>query len=248
MKALKLKRSTYYYHAAYINSPDRYAQICKQIKRIFHEHKGRYGYRRITLTLQKMGQVINHKTVQKLMSKLGLKSNMRPKRYSSYKGDTGRKCPHILKRQFEADKPNKKWVTDVTEFKVKGEKVYLSPILDLYNREIISYTVSKSVKLPLVTTMINKALSKLNKRDKPLLHSDQGWQYQHRVIQNLLKQNNIKQSMSRKGNCLDNAVVENFFGILKSEMYHHQEFESADHLIEEINAYIDYYNNKRIKY
>ncbi|MBK82520.1 MAG: hypothetical protein CMD81_11145 [Gammaproteobacteria bacterium] len=194
-----------------------------------------------------MGYVINHKTVQNLMSKLGLKSNMRPKRYNSYKGDAGRTCPHILKREFEADKPNKKWVTDVTEFKVKGEKVYLSPILDLYNREIISYTVSKSVKLPLVTTMINKALLKLNKRDKPVLHSDQGWQYQHRVTQNLLKKNNIKQSMSRKGNCLDNAVVENFFGILKSEMYHHQEFDSADHLINEINAYIDYYNNKRIK-
>lgn len=226
---------------------DKYAKQKALIQQICHEHKGRYGYRRIMYTLRQYGHWLNHKTVQRLMRKLGLKSTIRPKRYRSYRGDTGTTTPHILERQFDAVKPNQKWVTDVTEFKVNGQKVYLSPIIDLFNREVVSYRVSKSVKLPLVTDMLRSAVKNLSAKEKPLFHSDQGWQYRTRTLQNILKENGLPQSMSRKGNCLDNSVAENFFGILKSEMYYGQKFKDADELINAIKEYIYYYNYKRIK-
>ncbi|AFT74440.1 transposase [Alteromonas sp. KUL17] len=194
-----------------------------------------------------MGLVVNHKRVQRLMCELGLKSKVRPKRYKSYKGEIGRIAENKLNREFTVEQPNQKWVTDVTEFKVNNQKVYLSPIIDLFNREVISYEVRTSVTLPLVTDMLKAATSKLLPHEKPLIHSDQGWQYQNKQYQNHLKQNGLLQSMSRKGNCLDNAVAENFFGILKTEMYHNKTFKDANELIENIKEYIDYYNNERIK-
>lgn len=181
------------------------------------------------------------------MSDLGLKSTVRPKRYRSYQGHVGRLAPDLLKREFTANTPNQKWVTDVTEFKVGDKKVYLSPIIDLYNREVVSYEVRKSVTLPLVTDMLKSAITKLKDHEKPIIHSDQGWQYQNKQYQQHLLDRGLKQSMSRKGNCLDNAVAENFFGILKTEMFHHEEFKNAEDLIEQIKEYIEYYNNKRIK-
>lgn len=247
LRALNLPRSVYYYHCANTRVTDKYATQKILIQQIYHEHKGRYGYRRIMYALRQYGHYLNHKTVQRLMSKLGLKSTIRPKRYRSYRGDTGTTVPHVLERQFDAVKPNQKWVTDVTEFNVNGQKVYLSPIIDLFNREVISYSVSKSIKLTLVTDMLNSAMKKLSAKEKPLFHSDQGWQYRTRILQSILKENGMPQSMSRKANCLDNSVAENFFGILKSEMYHGQKFKDADELIKEIKAYIYYYNHKRIK-
>ena len=194
-----------------------------------------------------MGLVVNHKRVQRLMNELGLKSKVRPKRYKSYKGEVGRIAENVLKREFTAKKPNQKWVTDVTEFKVNGQKVYLSPIIDLFNQEVISYEVRTSVTLPLVTDMLKAATAKLLKHEKRLIHSDQCWQYQNYQYQQHLKKYGLLQSMSRKGNCLDNAVAENFFGILKTEMYHNETFKDANELIENIKEYIDYYNNERIK-
>ena len=201
----------------------------------------------MTYALRAMGLVVNHKRVQRLMCELGLKSKVRSKRYKSYKGEIGRIAENKLNREFTVEQPNQKWVTDVTEFKVNNQKVYLSPIIDLFNREVISYEVRTSVTLPLVTDMLKAATSKLLPHEKPLIHSDQGWQYQNKQYQNHLKQNGLLQSMSRKGNCLDNAVAENFFGILKTEMYHNKTFKDANELIENIKEYIDYYNNERIK-
>lgn len=218
-----------------------------QILDIYHTHKGRYGYRRITMVLRLSGMPINHKRIQRLMCELQLKSKVRPKRYRSYKGEVGRIAPDLVQRKFTANKPNQKWVTDVTEFKVGEQKVYLSPVIDLFNQEVVSYEVSKSVKLPLVTEMLKKAIKKLRHDEKPVVHSDQGWQYQNKRYQKHLRERGLQQSMSRRGNCLDNAVAENFFGILKTEMYHNEVFETADELIENIKEYIDYYNTKRIK-
>lgn len=218
-----------------------------QIQRIYHAHKGRYGYRRITLTLRLSGMTVNHKRVQRLMGELGLKSKVRPKRYKSYKGKVGQIAPDLVQRKFTADKPNQTWVTDVTEFKVGEQTVYLSPVIDLFNQEVVSYEVGKSVKLPLVTDMLKNATAKLKRHERPIVHSDQGWQYQNKLYQNHLKDKGLPQSMSRKGNCLDNAMAENFFGILKTEMYHNEVFKSADELIENIKEYIHYYNTKRIK-
>ena len=194
-----------------------------------------------------MGVLVNHKRVQRLMNELGLKSKVRPKRYKSYKGEVGKIAENMLNREFTAQKPNEKWVTDVTEFKVDNEKVYLSPMIDLFNQEVISYEVRKSVALPLVTDMLKTAIAKLKPNEKPVVHSDQGWQYQNKQYQNHLKEKGLQQSMSRKGNCLDNAVAENFFGILKSEMYHNETFKDVNDLIENIKEYIHYYNNERIK-
>lgn len=247
---MNLAKSTYYYHKLALAQPDSDESLKERITTVFHEHKGRYGYRRITAILQKE-LTINHKKVQRIMQMLNLKSLVRPKRYQSYKGQVGKIAKNILKRNFKATKPNQKWVTDVTEFKVKGEKLYLSPILDLYNQEIISYEISKSAHYGLVGKMLNKALDhlKLHKKErkKLILHSDQGWQYQMKQYQQSLKDHNVRQSMSRKGNCYDNAVIENFFGVLKSECFHVKKFESIDQLEKEIHEYIDYYNHDRIK-
>lgn len=230
-----------------MKKPDKYQEVKEVISQIFHENRGRYGYRRITMELHNRGYAINHKTVQKLMKKMGLKCEIRPKRYRSYKGRVGKTAPNLLKRDFHAQKANQKWVTDVTEFAVKDQKVYLSPILDLYNGEIISYNVSLHPVFAQIMDMLDKAFCKIPDNTHLILHSDQGWQYQMERYHKRLEKKGIIQSMSRKGNCLDNSVMENFFGLLKTEMFYKQEFESVEQLIKEIDEYIYYYNNQRIK-
>lgn len=226
---------------------DKYLNEKEIIKEIFNENKKRYGYRRITMELRNRGIVLNHKTVQKLMKECGLICLIRRKKYRSYKGEIGKIAPNVLERNFYAEKPNQKWVTDVTEFAVNDKKVYLSPILDLYNGEIVSYNISLHPTFHQTMDMLEKAFNKIPDDANLILHSDQGWQYQMKRYQYMLKEKGIIQSMSRKGNCLDNSVMENFFGILKTEMFYGNRFNSAEQLIEEIEHYIDYYNNRRIK-
>ena len=217
------------------------------IKNIYNQHKGRYGYRRITDELQNRAIIINHKTVLRLMKSLGLKSIIRIKKYNSYKGEQGKIAPNILERNFKATAPNQKWATDITEFNVSGKKLYLSPIIDLFNQEIISYELTERPVFNQVAMMLKKAFKKIPNNTNLTLHSDQGWQYQMRQYQYLLKQKGITQSMSRKGNCLDNAVMESFFGILKSECFYGQKFNSIEELEQAVNEYIHYYNHERIK-
>lgn len=193
------------------------------------------------------GVRINHKTISRLMGELGLSCKVRMHRYSSYKGEIGKIAPNLLNRDFKATVPNQKWVTDITEFSLFGEKVYLSPILDLYNGEIISYQIDRRPCLQLVTDMLEKAVCKLPEGTELILHSDQGWQYQHKAYRGILEEKQITQSMSRKGNCLDNAVMENFFGHVKSELLYLQEFENITQFIWELIAYLHYYNHQRIK-
>lgn len=242
-----LARSTFYYHQKAQSLADRHAALKDSIRTIFASHKGCYGYRRVTMALRGLGQAVNHKTVQRLMVEMGLKSLVRPKKYRSYKGAVGHVAPDLLQRQFSADQANQKWVTDVTEFNVTGEKLYLSPVMDLYNGEIIAYETARRPVFKLVETMLSKALSRLGTDDRPILHSDQGWQYQMPAYQRLLKTRNLTQSMSRKGNCLDNAAMESFFATLKSEFFHPNRFETVQALNKGIVDYIHYYNNDRIK-
>lgn len=227
--------------------PDKYEEVKNIIQKIFDEHQGRYGYRRITLELRTRGIVLNHKTVRRLMNQMGLKCLVRMKKYRSYRGQVGRIAPNILERDFQASNPNEKWVTDVTEFHLHGEKLYLSLILDLYNGEIIAFNVEKRPVYTLVSKMLDQAFDRLKNGETPILHSDQGWHYQMKQYQHALKERGIVQSMSRKGNCLDNAVIENFFGLLKSELLYLKEFESMEHFKQELENYIHYYNHKRIK-
>ncbi len=242
-----MARSSFYYHKKQSEKPDKYQVIKELIKSIYHQHKGRYGYRRITDELKKSGTIINHKSVLKLMNSLGLKSLIRRKKNKSYKGEQGKIAPNVLQRAFKADEPNQKWVTDVTEFKVKDKKLYLSPIMDLYNQEIISYQLSERPVFNQVIVMLKKAFKTTKNTKSLILHSDQGWQYQMKQYQALLSEKGIIQSMSRRGNCLDNAIIENFFGILKSELFYLKKFNSIDELKKEIKQYIYYYNNERIK-
>ena len=158
------------------------------------------------------------------MKQLGLVCCVRIKKYHSYKGEVGKIAPNLLNRDFYAQKPNEKWVTDVTEFSLFGKKLYLSPILDLHSGYLVSYTISERPVLSMVTDMLNKAFINIPDNTNLILHSDQGWQYQHKQYQRMLRNKGIRQSMSRKGNCLDNAVMENFFGILKSELLYLQKF------------------------
>ena len=242
-----MAKSVYYYWRAASSKADPYQDAKEHITQIFNAHQGRYGYRRVHLELRNQYQYLNHKTVQRLMGQLGLKSTVRPKRYQSYKGSIGKAAPNLLKRNFGASKPNQKWVTDVTEFNIKGERVYLSPILDLYNQEIVSYEIADRPQISSVMQMLQSAFKQLKPKDKPMLHSDQGWQYQMGLYQQALHKQGITQSMSRKGNCLDNAVMENCFGIMKTECFYQKKFESVESFKAELKEYIYYYNHDRIK-
>lgn len=181
------------------------------------------------------------------MQLLGLKSRVRPKKYRSFRGESNADVPNLLDRRFRANQPNQKWVTDVTEFNVRGDKLYLSPVMDLYNGEIVAYETRRTPQLPLVSSMLKKALRKLGDRQTPLLHSDQGWQYHMSAYRRQLAEHGLTQSMSRKGNCLDNAAMESFFGTLKSEFFYLNKFDSVDLLDAGLRQYIHYYNHERIK-
>lgn len=184
---------------------------------------------------------------QRLMKALGLFCRVRVKKYLSYRGEVGRIAPNLLERDFKAIAPNQKWVTDVTEFSLFGEKLYLSTILDLFSRDVVSYTLSERPLLSMTMEILHQAFIQIPDNQNLILHSDQWWQYQHKHYQARLKSKGVRQSMSRKGNCLDNAVMENFFGILKSELLYLQDFHSMAHFKREIINYMDYYNNRRIK-
>ncbi|MDR6585441.1 transposase InsO family protein [Herbaspirillum frisingense] len=247
LKVAGLARSTFYYQVKAQEAGDKYAAVKSRIRKIYDRHKGRYGYRRVTDTLKQAGQLINHKTVQRLMIQLGLKSLVRPKKYRSYRGPGHAQVENLLQRKFKAERFGEKWVTDVTEFKVGGEKLYLSPVMDLYNGEIVSYQTSRLPQFQMVDSMLKKAISTLKGPHRPMLHSDQGWQYQMHAYRRTLAENGITQSMSRRGNCLDNAAMESFFGTLKSECFYLTRFSSIEQLQIELRKYMHYYNHHRIK-
>lgn len=242
-----MARSVFYYHIKRLKAQDKYAGEKEMIRTIFHEHKGRYGYRRITAEMRNRSFAINHKTVQRLMAQMGLKSQIRKVRYRSYRGEAGRVAPNIIDRDFTSTAPNCKWATDVTQINIGSEKLYLSPIIDMFNGEVISYNISRSPNLEQVYDMLDKAFARFDRLDGLILHSDQGWQYQHHGYRKRLEEHGIIQSMSRKGNCLDNAMAESFFGTMKSELLYTQDFESPQAFIEALEEYIEYYNNIRIK-
>ncbi|CAK1608004.1 IS3 family transposase [Streptococcus oralis] len=234
-----------------LDQPDKDKELKDEIQAIYNDYKGNYGYRRITLELRNRGYSVNHKKVQRLMKVLGLAARIRRKRkYSSYQGEIGKKAENLIQRQFEAAKPMEKCYTDVTEFAIPNstQKLYLSPVLDGFNSEIIAYNLSCSPNLEQVKAMLEQAFTE-KYYENTSLHSDQGWQYQHDSYHRFLESKGIQTSMSRKGDSPDNGMMESFFGILKSEMFYGYEkaFQSLKQLEQAIVDYIDYYNNKRIK-
>ena len=225
--------------------------MIKDIVDIYNKYKGIYGYRRIYIYLRlKLHQKVNHKRVYRIMKDLGIlcsKFNRKSRKYKSYKGTVGYVAENKLDRNFEVTGPNKVWVTDVSEFKVNSEKIYLSPILDLFNLEIISFSISDKPTTRFTNECLTKSLKNLPPEHDLLLHSDQGFHYQHESWISILKSRNVLQSMSRKGNCMDNAPIENFFGLLKQEMCYGKVYKNSEELIKEITQYIYWYNHDRIK-
>jgi putative transposase len=252
LKQVDIPEATYHYHIKQMNNEDPNQEWKELISALFHKHEGRYGYRRIYLELRAQGYVINHKKVQRIMGELNLKcvKFKRKSRYNSYTGKVGKVAKNRLNRRFTTPYRLQKLVTDVTEFKCTGdEKLYLSPILDLYNGEIISYGISKRPTLDFVLAPLDQAIKIIKKEAtyRTTIHSDQGWHYQHNKWVKTLKTNKIFQSMSRKATCADNATMENFFGLLKQEMYYGEELMSYEELRKKIERYIYYYNHERIK-
>ena len=229
-----MAKATFYYHLKRIDFDDGYDDLRNIIKTIFEKHHSRYGYRRITLALHGDGIYVNHKTVSKLMRQMHLKALRTPRQFHTYKGNIGKVAPNTVNRNFRAKEPNKKWTTDVTQVLIKDERIYLSPILDMFNGEIITYTITSRPDLKMVIDMVQKAMKKVPEHNGLILHSDQGWHYQHVKYQNELRINGIEQSMSRKGNCLDNAMMENFFGIMKTELLYSRQWNSMDEFKREL--------------
>lgn len=243
-----MARSVFYYHKGKSNKADKYKHHKVIIKQIYDQHKGRYGYRRITAQMQNMGYVINKKTTLKLMRELDLKAKKAKVRYNSYAGENPDiMAENIIAGNFNCEQPNLKWTTDITQIKIREKWLYLSPLLDMFNGEIISYSLSHNPNTELVTDMLIKAFKKVKQTKDIIIHSDRGKQYQAQAYRDVLKKYKITQSMSRKGNCYDNAMMESFFGSLKTELLYNQSFKSENHFIEELHKYMDYYNNIRIK-
>lgn len=241
-----LARSTYYYHLAGLSKPDKHAALKAAITESFERSKHCYGYRQVRLDLQAAGWMVSNKLVLKLMRVLGLRSKVRRrKKYVSYQGDRGKIAANLLDRTFVIDRPDTVYVSDVTEFAVAGRKLYLSPIMDLHDRTILSYSLSVSPTVAFTVASLKEALGDRQFHKKLLVHTDQGLQYQHAQWQAVLKDHGAVQSMSRKGNCYDNAIMENFFGQLKTEMFYGRHFHSVEELAEEIRAHIHWYNTKR---
>lgn len=231
-------------------NPDQ--ELEELIQSIFEEHNGNYGYRRIKLELKNRGVKVNHKKVQRIMKKLGLKGEkfrLKSRKFSSYKGTTGTVAKNLINRRFQTSVCHQKLTTDISEFKcTDGVKLYLSPIMDMFNGEILSFGIGKRPTLELALNPLGEALEVVkDSKFRTTIHSDQGWHYQHNKWVKTLKKNKVFQSMSHKGNCLDNSPMENFFGLLKQEMYHGEALCSFEELKKRIEEYIYYYNNKRIK-
>lgn len=241
LKAARMSRSTFYYQEVRRD----YSEEKAAIVLLYQQSKQRDGYRPLTLKLRQIGFRLNHKTVLKLMNALHIHSIVRKKRHGK-RGKTSHIAPNLLNRDFNATKLNQKWVTDVTEFHLGQEKLYFSPLMDLANREIIAYQFATRPKFSMVKKMLEQGLSQLNAADCPIIHSDQGVLYGTREWRKLLEGKAI-QSMSRRGNCYDNAVIESFFSILKSECFYNRHYTSIAELQAELEEYVVYYNQKRIK-
>lgn len=241
-----MAKSTYYYHIASLRKGDQDLSLKKKIFEIYHLHKGRYGYRRITLSLRQEGIVVNHKKVERIMQELGIKSVVRIVKYRSYKGTVGKVAPNVLDRDFVANKPLEKLTTDISQVKIGQDKCYISPVIDMFNGEVLACDISQSPDLKQIDRML-KTLFKGRNLTGAIFHSDQGWQYQHSLFVNSLKNRGITQSMSRKGNCYDNALMESFFGSMKSELLYLGGFKTMDEFKKELKKYITYYNRYRIK-
>ena len=260
-----IPKSTFYDNVKYVTKnedgsfiyvkPDKYIKEKELILEVFNDSGCTYGYRRIEQALKFKGVILNHKTILKLMNELNIKSKIRchKKFNNTYNISSGIASSNIINRNFEASHPNEKWATDITEFKfTNNEKLYLSVVIDMFNSEVINYTIGNSPNLELVKNMMLGAIKNVSKNElkKLILHSDQGWHYRHQNFRDILEEFKINQSMSRKGTPIDNAKMESFFAILKTEFLTKENmnhFNNVDELLIGLHNFINFYNTERIK-
>ncbi len=258
-----LPRSTYFYEAGRRDFDAKNADLIEKIRRIFDASRGRYGVRRVAAELRSLGIAANHKKVQRLMAKLGLSARRKTVHYNSYRGSVGKVADDLIimeyvrkdgqvhhKSDFSCTGPNQKWTTDVSQFSFPWGKCFLSPIKDMYDGRIVAYDLSLRADMSQAKRMLEKAFSLGYDLSGLIFHSDQGWQYQQSWYVEQLKERGILQSMSRKGNCLDNCIMESFFGTMKNEMFygHESEYGSFESFRKAVDEYIVWYNGTRIRY
>lgn len=245
LKMFNMSKSLYYYHLKHMND-DKYAREKMLIEFLFYKHFERLGYRSLKYyLLRDYNVVLSYKVIRRLMKEIGIVCMVRARKDHNYRVKINKHIPNILNRNFNSDAPNKKWVTDVTEFSVCGKHLYLSVIRDLYNGEIVAHSLSRHNNKDLVFSNLNKALNNQADFSNLILHSDRGAIYQSSDYREYLSKLNISQSMSYPHQCLDNAPVESFFGTLKSETIYLKKIHSINELIAVIDEYIHWYNYER---
>ena len=244
--ALDINRRTYY---KYRNSKDKDYYDYLLIKEIFDESKGTYGYRRICEGLLiKYGVIYNHKKIQRIMNKYNIKPQYaRRKRKASYKRIEENVKPNLVKRKFNTDNENKIWTTDITYLIYKGKRAYLSTIIDLYDRKVVAYRISKFNNIQLVIDTLNEAIAKRKDVHGLIIHSDQGFQYTSFEYKAICESNGIQISMSRKGTPIDDSPMESFHGILKKETLYNNNITNLKEYIALVEDWIEFYNTKRLK-
>ena len=250
LKCLCMAKSSYYYQRAVMKQSDKYAEIRIRIKIIFQENRNCYGYRRIHGELKKIGITVSEKIVRRIMKEEHLTvPTKRMKKYSSYKGEISPEVDNIINRDFHAEQPNTKWLTDITEFAIPAGKVYLSPVIDCFDGMVVKWNIGTTPDSILVNKMLEDAIGTLLPSEHPLVHTDRGCHYRWTGWIERMQAAGLTRSMSKKGCSPDNAACEEFFGRLKNEMFYGRSWVgvSMDDFINEINSYIEWYNTKRIK-
>lgn len=243
-----LARSTYYDHRQRLRRPDKHANLKQAIQQAFEAAHGAYGHRRVHAVILRQGWRVAKKTVLKLMAELELRCQVRRRRrYNSYRGDIGQAATNVLNRDFTARSEHSKWVTDVSEFHVGETKIYVSPVVDLYDNRIVSINTGTSASVKMVTDGLREAIATLPPGQRPIVHSDQGFQYRHTLWRHSLRDANLTQSMSRKGNCLDNATMESVFGHLKEEWFRIQQPSTTEEFHTGLARYVHWWNTTRIQ-
>lgn len=250
LRALKIAKSSYYYQETVLKQPDKYNAVREKIIELFEENRSCYGYRRIYQQLKKLGITVSEKIVRSIMKSENLAvMSKRAKKYSSYKGEISPEVENVINRDFHAEKPNQKWLTDITEFSIPAGKLYLSPLVDCFDGMIVKWNISAIPDSMLVNTMLDDAVNTLSKSEHPLIHTDRGCHYRWNGWIERMNTYGLIRSMSKKGCSPDNAACEGFFGRMKNEMFYGRSWigVSIDGFINEINSYINWYNTKRIK-
>lgn len=248
---LNIPKSSYYYHIKKLENHDKYEYLCLKIKEIYELNRCVYGYRRIKISLNNQGIIVSEKVIRRLMKQKELipKYKKKARKYSSYQGEISEAPDNIINRDFKSDYPNQKWLTDITEFALSNEKVYLSSIVDCFDGKIISWNTSTRPDAQLADESLIDACKTLKKTDNVILHSDRGGHYRWNNWINITKEHNIIRSMSKKGCTGDNAACEGVFGHIKNECFYGLDFRdiNAEEFIEYLNNYLVWFNETRIK-